>query len=107
MFANSLLFHKPIAKPVWEVCEVLSLCFFCRPAEVGAPDLVGCRFVICHLFIVLLLGLIVQKEVSFEDDLARHTYCRLSTHNEVLVGEPWWLMWLSGMNSSISECGDD
>ena len=62
--------------------------FFARPAEVVAPDLVGCRLVKRLDDGSLLWGVIVETEAYSQDDPACHGYRRRSPQNETLFGEP-------------------
>ena len=68
--------------------EALPLSFFCRPAEVVAPDLIGCRLVKRQPDGELLWGVIVETEAYSQDDHACHGYRRRSTQNETLFGAP-------------------
>ena len=62
--------------------------FFCRPAEVVAPDLVGCKLVKRQPDDSLLWGVVVETEAYSQDDPACHGYSRRSPSNETLFGEP-------------------
>ena len=62
--------------------------FFCRPAEVVGPGLVGCRLVKRQDNGSLLWGVIVETEAYSQDDPACHGYRRRSPQNETLFGEP-------------------
>ena len=62
--------------------------FFCRPAEVVGPDLVGCRLVKRLDNGSLLWGVIVETEAYSQDDPACHGYRRRSPSNETLFGLP-------------------
>ena len=62
--------------------------FFCRPAEVVGPELIGCRLVKCEPDGSLLWGVIVETEAYSQDDPACHGYRRRSPQNETLFGEP-------------------
>ena len=62
--------------------------FFCRPAEVVGPDLVGCRLVKRQTDGSLLWGVVVETEAYSQDDPACHGYRRRSPQNETLFGEP-------------------
>ena len=62
--------------------------FFCRPAEVVGPDLVGCRLVKRQDDGSLLWGVIVETEAYSQDEPACHGYRRRSPQNETLFGEP-------------------
>ena len=62
--------------------------FFCRPAEVVGPDLIGCLIVKRQDNGSLLWGVIVETEAYSQDDPACHGYRRRSPQNETLFGEP-------------------
>ena len=62
--------------------------FFCRPAEVVAPELIGCRLVKRQADGSLLWGVVVETEAYSQDDPACHGYLRRSPSNETLFGEP-------------------
>ena len=62
--------------------------FFCRPAEVVAPELIGCRLVKRQTDGSLLWGVVVETEAYSQDDPACHGYRRRSPSNERLFGEP-------------------
>ena len=68
--------------------EALPLSFFCRPAEVVGPDLVGCRLVKRQDNGSLLWGVIVETEAYSQDDPATRGYRRRSPSNETLFGVP-------------------
>jgi len=50
--------------------------FFCRPADVVAPDLIGCRLVKRQRSGELLWGVIVETEAYSQSDPA----CRFANH---------------------------
>ena len=62
--------------------------FFCRPAEVVAPELIGCRLVKRRTDGSPLWGVVVETEAYSQDDPACHGYLRRSLSNETLFGEP-------------------
>ena len=62
--------------------------FFCRPAEVVGPELIGCLLVKRQLSGELLWGVIVETEAYSQDEPACHGYRRRSPQNETLFGEP-------------------
>ena len=68
--------------------------FFCRPAEVVGPELIGCLLVKRQVDGRLLWGVIVETEAYSQDEPACHGYRRRSPQNETL-----WVMlrtlWLS------------
>ncbi len=66
----------------------LSQSFFCRPAEVVGPELVGCRLVKRQPSGERLWGVIVETEAYSQDEPACHGYRRRSPQNETLFGEP-------------------
>ena len=61
--------------------------FFCRPAEVVGPELVGCRLVKRQDDGSLLWGVIVETEAYSQDEPACHGYRRRSPQNEILFGD--------------------
>ncbi|WP_413442869.1 DNA-3-methyladenine glycosylase [Synechococcus sp. MIT S1220] len=62
--------------------------FFCRPAEVVGPELVGCRLVKRQIDGSVLWGVIVETEAYSQDEPACHGYRRRSPQNETLFGAP-------------------
>ena len=62
--------------------------FFCRPADVVAPELIGCLLVKRQKDGSLLWGVIVETEAYSQDEPACHGYRRRSPQNETLFGEP-------------------
>ena len=62
--------------------------FFCRPAEVVGPELVGCRLVKRKDDGSLLWGVIVETEAYSQDEPACHGYRRRTPQNETLFGPP-------------------
>ncbi|MDP6195848.1 MAG: DNA-3-methyladenine glycosylase [Prochlorococcaceae cyanobacterium ETNP18_MAG_17] len=62
--------------------------FFCRPAEVVAPELIGCMLVKRQANDGLLWGVIVETEAYSQEEPACHGYRRRSPQNETLFGEP-------------------
>ena len=62
--------------------------FFARPAELVAPDLIGCRLVKRQEDGSLLWGVVVETEAYSQDDPACHGFRRRSPSNETLFGEP-------------------
>lgn len=62
--------------------------FFCRPAEVVGPELIGCRLVKRQDNGSMLWGVVVETEAYSQDDPACHGYRRRSAQNETLFGEP-------------------
>ena len=79
-----LLANQPITQEI----PALSQAFFARPAELVAPDLIGCRLVKRQPDGALLWAVIVETEAYSQDDPACHGYRRRSPQNETLFGEP-------------------
>ncbi|TCD57711.1 DNA-3-methyladenine glycosylase [Synechococcus sp. BS56D] len=69
-------------------CSALTSAFFCRPAQLVAPDLIGCRLVKRQESGELLWGVIVETEAYSQEEPACHGYRRRSPQNEMLFGEP-------------------
>jgi len=69
-----------------------SLClypsFFARPAELVAPELIGCLLVKRKANGELLWGVIVETEAYSQLEPACHGYRRRSPSNETLFGDP-------------------
>jgi DNA-3-methyladenine glycosylase len=62
--------------------------FFSRPAEVVAPELIGCLLVRRHPSGALLWGVIVETEAYTQADPACHGHRRRTPSNETLFGPP-------------------
>jgi DNA-3-methyladenine glycosylase len=62
--------------------------FFARPAEVVAPELIGCLLVQRQPNGELLWGVIVETEAYCQSEPACHGHRRRSPSNETLFGEP-------------------
>lgn len=62
--------------------------FFSRPAEVVAPELIGCLLVKRQATGALLWGVIVETEAYSQDEPACHGYRRRTPSIETLFGEP-------------------
>ena len=62
--------------------------FFARPAEVVAPELIGCLLVKRQEGGELLWGVVVETEAYSQEEPACHGYRRRSPSNETLFGEP-------------------
>ena len=89
-FNSSLLGTEatPIATTRSQHPPALPRSFFCRPAELVAPDLIGCLLVKRQGDGSLLWGVVVETEAYSQDDPACHGYRRRSPSNETLFGEP-------------------
>ena len=62
--------------------------FFARPAEVVAPELIGCLLVKRQAGGGLLRGVIVETEAYCQSEPACHGHRRRTPSNETLFGEP-------------------
>ena len=62
--------------------------FFARPAEVVAPELIGCLLVKRQADGELVWGVIVETEAYSQEEPACHGYRRRTPSNETLFGEP-------------------
>jgi DNA-3-methyladenine glycosylase len=62
--------------------------FFARPAEVVAPELIGCLLVKRQADGALLWGVIVETEAYSQEEPACHGHRRRTPSNEALFGEP-------------------
>jgi DNA-3-methyladenine glycosylase len=67
---------------------VLPPAFFARPAELVAPELIGCLLVKRQAAGELLWGVIVETEAYSQAEPACHGHRRRSPGNETLFGEP-------------------
>ena len=68
--------------------STLPASFYARPAEVVAPELIGCLLVKRQANGELLWGVIVETEAYSQEEPACHGYRRRSPSNETLFGEP-------------------
>ena len=80
--------EPPIATTTCQKPPALPNSLFARPAEVVAPELIGCLLVKRQASGELLWGVIVETEAYSQDDPACHGYRRRSPINETLFGEP-------------------
>ena len=81
--------HSHTATPIaTNLSQHLPQSFFARPAELVAPELIGCLLVKRQLSGELLWGVIVETEAYSQDDPACHGYRRRTPSNETLFGEP-------------------
>ena len=69
--------HQPLKKS-----------FFARPAELVAPDLIGCRLIKKTSDSNNICGVIVETEAYSQAEPACHGYQRRTKSNETLFGEP-------------------
>jgi len=80
--------HSSAATTPSQHLQALPPSFFARPAEVVAPELIGCLLVNRQPSGELLWGVIVETEAYSQDDPACHGYRRRTPSNETLFGEP-------------------
>ena len=81
--------HVPAPPPVNAREDTpLPLRFFARPAEVVAPELLGCLLLKRQADGALLAGVIVETEAYCQSEPACHGHRRRSPSNETLFGEP-------------------
>jgi len=85
--------HLPQATPIATktlpaLPDPLPQSFFTRPAELVAPELIGCLLVKRQANGELLWGVIVETEAYSQEEPACHGYRRRSPSNETLFGEP-------------------
>ncbi len=90
---KGLLFHtspprSPAAPIASQSLPALPPSFFTRPAELVAPELIGCLLVKCQATGELLWGVIVETEAYSQAEPACHGYRRRSPSNETLFGAP-------------------
>jgi len=79
----------PQATPIaTKTLPALPQSFFSRPAELVAPELIGCLLVKCQPNGELLWGVIVETEAYSQEDPTCRGYRRRITSNETLFGEP-------------------
>ena len=71
-----------------DITQAFPQLFFARPAELVAPDLIGCRLVKRQDDGCLLWGVIVETEAYSQEEPACHGYRRRTPSNETLFGEP-------------------
>ncbi|MBW4531194.1 MAG: DNA-3-methyladenine glycosylase [Aphanothece saxicola GSE-SYN-MK-01-06B] len=62
--------------------------FFARPAELVAPELIGCLLLRRQASGALLWGVIVETEAYCQSEPACHGHRRRSASNDTLFGEP-------------------
>jgi len=88
--AISLLVHpSPQATPIAsQPLPALPPSFFARPAELVAPELIGCLLVKRQAKGELLWGVIVETEAYSQAEPACHGHRRRTPSNETLFGEP-------------------
>mgnify|MGYP003956621265 CR=1 FL=1 len=68
--------------------QALPIGFFCRPAEVVAPELIGCLLIKRQPSRKLLWGVIVETEAYSQAEPACHGHNRCTPSNKTLFGTP-------------------
>ena len=71
-----------------KVNHALPLSFFSRPAEIVAPELIGCKLVRRQPDGKILWGFIVETEAYCQSEPACHGYHHRTSRNETLFGKP-------------------
>ena len=67
--------------------KILDKSFFSRPAELVAPDLIGCKFFKRDPNGQIIWGVIVETEAYSQNEPACHGYKLRTAANETLFGE--------------------
>ena len=78
---------------------------FCyRPAEVVAPELIGCRLVKCQEGRELLWGVIVETEAYAQQESACHGFRSRTKRNNTLFGPPghWYVYLTYGIHYCVN-----
>jgi len=91
LHANLRKLHRqatPIATTPIQDFPALPQSFFARPAQVVAPELIGCLLVKRQPSDELLWGVIVETEAYCQSEPACHGHRRRSPSNETLFGKP-------------------
>jgi len=78
----------PIATSLSQHLQPLPQSFFTRPAELVAPELIGCLLVKRQPSGELVWGVLVETEAYSQEEPACHGYRSRSPSNETLFGEP-------------------
>jgi DNA-3-methyladenine glycosylase len=78
--------------------------FFARPAEVVAPELIGCLLVKRQADGNLLWAVIVETEAYSQEEPACHGYRRRTPGNETLFGDPghWYVYLTYGIHHCVN-----
>ena len=71
-----------------DIWKILPSSFFYRPAELVAPDLIGCLLVKRESTKKLLWGVIVETEAYSQSEPACHGYSHRTSKNNTLFGDP-------------------
>jgi len=89
LLSSNISQATPIAtKTLPALPDPLPQSFFTRPAELVAPELIGCLLVKRQANGELLWGVVVETEAYSQEDPACHGYRRRTPSNETLFGEP-------------------
>ncbi len=68
--------------------RIISNDFFRRPAEIVAPNLIGCKLVKRQINGEIIWGVIIETEAYSQIEPGCHGYQRKTPSNETLFGEP-------------------
>ena len=80
--------HKHKENSIININESLPKSFYARPAEIVAPDLIGCTLIKRESNNRYLYGVIVETEAYSQAEPACHGFKSRSKKNETLFGEP-------------------
>ena len=82
--------------------------FFARPAEVVAPELIGCLLLKRQVDGELMSGVIVETEAYCQSEPACHGYRRRTPSNETLFGPPgnWYVYLTYGIHHCVNVVTD-
>ena len=88
--------------------EPVPQAFFARPAEVVAPELIGCLLLKRQADGELLSGVIVETEAYCQSEPACHGYRRRTPSNETLFGPPgnWYVYLTYGIHHCVNVVTD-
>ena len=84
--------------------SALPSAFFSRPAEVVAPDLIGCWLVKRQCDGSLLRGVVVETEAYSQEEPACHGYRSRTKRNATLFGPPghWYVYLTYGIHHCVN-----
>jgi DNA-3-methyladenine glycosylase len=84
--------------------RALSSSFFARPAEVVAPELIGCRLLKRQPTGELLWGVIIETEAYSQEEPACHGFRSRTKRNDTLFGPPghWYVYLTYGIHYCVN-----
>ena len=100
---------SPVTRPLaTTLSQHLPQAFFARPAEVVAPELIGCRLVKRQDNGSLLWGVVVETEAYSQEEPACHGYRRRTPSNDTLFGPPghWYVYLTYGIHHCVNVVTD-